>query len=237
MTAVFLDLAGTNVEHGSLARICNLLQMINRRLPQRQHTGRMMGMTKKPSLNLTDQLRAAVAQSGMTLGELSRTTGIAKSALSRFVNGERGVSMEAMDAIGRMPRIADRGRQAQAERRIVHGEYHARIQRATHHSVHRRRRQAEVSPAGQDSTASCGEYQSASRTLGYRCRNRHSPGTRNRRMGRGSRARTARKAGSRGPDFHAAVRLPGRVHRQVYRKPGRRETGDQGSLAARKDWA
>jgi transcriptional regulator with XRE-family HTH domain len=37
----------------------------------------------------------------MTLGEFSRATGIDKSALSRFVNGERGVSAAAMDAIGK----------------------------------------------------------------------------------------------------------------------------------------
>lgn len=49
---------------------------------------------------LTDQLRRAVADSGKTLGELARETGIDKSALSRFVNGERGLSMEALDAIG-----------------------------------------------------------------------------------------------------------------------------------------
>jgi transcriptional regulator with XRE-family HTH domain len=60
----------------------------------------MTGMAKKSSNNLTQQLRTVVAQSGMTLGELSRATGIDKSALSRFVHGERGVSMEAMDALG-----------------------------------------------------------------------------------------------------------------------------------------
>ena len=60
----------------------------------------MMGMTKRSSNSLTEQLRAAVARSGMTLGELTRATGIDKSALSRFVNGERGVSMEAMNALG-----------------------------------------------------------------------------------------------------------------------------------------
>ena len=57
-------------------------------------------MAKKSPSRLTEQLRAAVAESGMTLGELTRATGIDKSALSRFVNGERGVSMEAMDALG-----------------------------------------------------------------------------------------------------------------------------------------
>ena len=57
-------------------------------------------MKKKTKQKLTDQLRRAVADSGRTLGEFSRDTGIDKSALSRFVNGERGLSMESLDTIG-----------------------------------------------------------------------------------------------------------------------------------------
>ena len=57
-------------------------------------------MGKKASNKLTDQLRAAVAGCGMSLGELARETGLDKSALSRFVNHERGLSMEGIDAIG-----------------------------------------------------------------------------------------------------------------------------------------
>jgi len=57
-------------------------------------------MAKKKSAKLTDQLRAAVVESGLTLGQITRDTGIDKSALSRFVNGERGVSMEALDKVG-----------------------------------------------------------------------------------------------------------------------------------------
>ncbi len=57
-------------------------------------------MGKKTSNKLTDQLRAAVAGCGMSLGDLARATGVDKSALSRFVNGERGLSMEGIDAIG-----------------------------------------------------------------------------------------------------------------------------------------
>jgi transcriptional regulator with XRE-family HTH domain len=57
-------------------------------------------MSKKARQTLTAQLRREVAASGRTLGELARETGVDKSALSRFVNGERGLSMEALDAIG-----------------------------------------------------------------------------------------------------------------------------------------
>jgi DNA-binding Xre family transcriptional regulator len=57
-------------------------------------------MKKQSKQSLTAQLRRMVADSGQTLGELARNTGIDKSALSRFVNGERGLSMQALDAIG-----------------------------------------------------------------------------------------------------------------------------------------
>ena len=59
-----------------------------------------MPMRKKVKQSLTDQLRQAVADSGKTLGENTRDTGIDKSALSRFVNGERGVSMAVMNTLG-----------------------------------------------------------------------------------------------------------------------------------------
>jgi transcriptional regulator with XRE-family HTH domain len=57
-------------------------------------------MGQKPCGKLTEQLRAALVESGLTLGQITRDTGIDKSALSRFVNGERGVSMEALDKLG-----------------------------------------------------------------------------------------------------------------------------------------
>ena len=57
-------------------------------------------MREKASCKLTDQLRRAVVDSKKTLGTLARETGIDKSALSRFVNGERGLSMEALNALG-----------------------------------------------------------------------------------------------------------------------------------------
>ncbi|MBN1588363.1 MAG: helix-turn-helix transcriptional regulator [Pirellulales bacterium] len=58
-------------------------------------------MKKTVQQTLTNQLRQAVVDSGETLGHLARETGIDKSALSRFVNGHRGLSMEALDALGK----------------------------------------------------------------------------------------------------------------------------------------
>ncbi len=60
---------------------------------------------KKATPKLTDELRQIVAGCGKTLGQISRDTGIDKSALSRFLNGERGVSCEVMDKLGEYLRL------------------------------------------------------------------------------------------------------------------------------------
>jgi len=51
-------------------------------------------------LPLSDQLRAAVRNCGETRYAIAKATGIDQSTLSRFVNGERGLSMDAMDTLG-----------------------------------------------------------------------------------------------------------------------------------------
>ncbi len=57
-------------------------------------------MSENPPETLTDQLRRIIAESGKTLGQISRDTGIDKSALSRFLSGERGVSAAVLDMLG-----------------------------------------------------------------------------------------------------------------------------------------
>jgi transcriptional regulator with XRE-family HTH domain len=59
-----------------------------------------MSMSKKQPEKLMDQLRRHVADCGKTLGQIARDTGIDTSALSRFVRGERGLSMESLDQLG-----------------------------------------------------------------------------------------------------------------------------------------
>jgi transcriptional regulator with XRE-family HTH domain len=59
-----------------------------------------MTMKKTRPEKLTDQLRRIVASCGKTLGQIARDTGIDKTALSRFLNGERGVSCAVMDTLG-----------------------------------------------------------------------------------------------------------------------------------------
>lgn len=51
------------------------------------------------SKTLTDQLRDAVRRSEVTRYRLSQELGIDQAALSRFVSGERGLSLEAIDKL------------------------------------------------------------------------------------------------------------------------------------------
>lgn len=55
--------------------------------------------TKKRAA-FTAQLREAVNSAGVTKYVISKATGIDQSTLSRFVRGERGLSSEALDALG-----------------------------------------------------------------------------------------------------------------------------------------
>jgi len=57
-------------------------------------------MAKKRSSLLTDQLRQAIDDSGLTRYQIAKATGIDESALAKFYNGRRGLSMEALNALG-----------------------------------------------------------------------------------------------------------------------------------------
>lgn len=57
-------------------------------------------MAKKRTKQLTDQLRQAIDDCGLTRYEIARQTGIDESALAKFYNGHRGLSMEALNALG-----------------------------------------------------------------------------------------------------------------------------------------
>ena len=47
----------------------------------------------------TEQLRRAIRDCGETRYALAQRTGIAQSTMSRFVTGNRGLSMEAIDRL------------------------------------------------------------------------------------------------------------------------------------------
>ena len=65
----------------------------------RQLTSRIQPMRQK-HLPLTDQLRQAVLNCGQSQYAICKATGIDKTALFRFVTGERGVSMQVMNTLG-----------------------------------------------------------------------------------------------------------------------------------------
>lgn len=57
-------------------------------------------MAQKRPKQLTDQLRQAIDDCGLTRYEIARQTGIDESALAKFYNGHRGLSMESLNALG-----------------------------------------------------------------------------------------------------------------------------------------
>lgn len=57
-------------------------------------------MAKKRTDLLTDQLRQAIDDSGLTRYRIAQETGVSESTLAQFYNGHRGLSMEAMNALG-----------------------------------------------------------------------------------------------------------------------------------------
>jgi transcriptional regulator with XRE-family HTH domain len=57
-------------------------------------------MGKKRTELLTDQLRRTIDDSGLTRYQIAKATGIDESALAKFYNGHRGLSMNALNALG-----------------------------------------------------------------------------------------------------------------------------------------
>ena len=50
---------------------------------------------------MSDQLRQAIDDSGLTRYRIAKETEISESALAQFYNGHRGLSMEALNALGK----------------------------------------------------------------------------------------------------------------------------------------
>lgn len=57
-------------------------------------------MAKRRSKKLTDQIKQAIDDSALTRYRIAQETGIDESALAKFYNGHRGLSMEALNALG-----------------------------------------------------------------------------------------------------------------------------------------
>ncbi len=60
----------------------------------------MPGMAKKRSKLVSDQIRQAIDDSGLTRYRIAQETGISETALALFYNGQRGLSMKALNALG-----------------------------------------------------------------------------------------------------------------------------------------
>lgn len=57
-------------------------------------------MAKKHPKKLTDQLRQAIDDCGLTRYRIAQETGISEATLSKFYLGQRGLSSKAMNALG-----------------------------------------------------------------------------------------------------------------------------------------
>jgi len=57
-------------------------------------------MPKKQTKLVSDQVRQAIDDSGLTRYRISKETGISETALALFYNGQRGLSMKALNALG-----------------------------------------------------------------------------------------------------------------------------------------
>lgn len=57
-------------------------------------------MENRVNKSLTDQLRQAIDDSGLSRYRIAKETGISESGLAQFYNGHRGLSMEALNALG-----------------------------------------------------------------------------------------------------------------------------------------
>lgn len=73
-------------------------------LDKRQATPIMLRMGKRTDTrpSVSKQLLRIIEDSGISRYEVARLTGVQQSALSRFVRGERGLSLAAVDQLGKL---------------------------------------------------------------------------------------------------------------------------------------
>lgn len=58
-----------------------------------------MARKRQKRVKLSDQVRNAVEASGMSCYRISKETGLSEPTLSRFMSGERGLTMKALDTL------------------------------------------------------------------------------------------------------------------------------------------
>jgi transcriptional regulator with XRE-family HTH domain len=57
-------------------------------------------MAKRRTERISDQLRQIIDDCGLSRYEVFKRTGIDQSTLAKFYNGQQGLSMKALDALG-----------------------------------------------------------------------------------------------------------------------------------------
>ena len=57
------------------------------------------GMVKRRSKKMTDQVRQAIDDSGLTRYRIAQDTGIDESTLAKFFHGTRGLSLDNLDRL------------------------------------------------------------------------------------------------------------------------------------------
>ncbi len=57
-------------------------------------------MAKRRLKKMTDQVRQAIDDSGLTRYRIAQDTGIDESTLTKFHNGQRGLSTDVLDRLG-----------------------------------------------------------------------------------------------------------------------------------------
>jgi len=57
-------------------------------------------MAKRSTKKLSDQVRQAIDDSGLSRYRIAQETGIDESALAKFYNGKRGFNSDTLDVLG-----------------------------------------------------------------------------------------------------------------------------------------
>jgi predicted transcriptional regulator len=82
--------------HGSMQSPCYVSPKIHIKLylPSGKYSGSIATME-----SFSEQLRRTILDCGRSRYEISQETGIAESMLSRFIHGERGLSLKSIDVL------------------------------------------------------------------------------------------------------------------------------------------
>jgi transcriptional regulator with XRE-family HTH domain len=57
------------------------------------------GMAKTKRLTVTDELKKAIEESGLTRYAICQRSGVTEAAMSRFMNGQRGLTLRSLDRL------------------------------------------------------------------------------------------------------------------------------------------